>query len=65
MKNKRSKKEIKKLMNFYGKETYELAKNMSPKSVMRWLAEVNLFLNKTIGIKKRLQNEAIARKIGW
>lgn len=53
------------LMNCYGQETYELNKSLSPTDISRWLYETNLFMNKTVGVKKRLENEEKMRKLGW
>ena len=53
------------LMNCYGDETFEMCKNISPASALRWLKEVNEFFNKVLGVEKRLQNEKLARKLGW
>lgn len=53
------------LMNYYGDETFEMCKNISREDAFRWLTQANEFLNKVIGIEKRLEYEKIMKKMGW
>lgn len=63
---KKSKKITKQMLaSYYTGETLEASKNLSPKNALRWLSQVNRFLNKLIGVKQRLKNEKIMRKLGW
>ena len=53
------------LMNYYGNEMFEMCKNVSREDAFRWLTQANQFLNKLIGVDKRLANEEKMRKLGW
>jgi hypothetical protein len=53
------------LINYYDDETYQMCKNLSHADAFRWLTRANQFLNKIVGIEKRLENEEAMRKMGW
>lgn len=55
----------KELFDCFGKVTYMIYGSNSQKETLRWLYRINKFLNKAIGVKQRLKNEKILRKMGW
>tara|TARA_B100000315_G_scaffold258184_1_gene309441 strand:+ start:2403 stop:2588 length:186 start_codon:yes stop_codon:yes gene_type:complete len=50
---KKSKKEDPEIVYTFDKEKLDEFKDMSSKQKLQWLEEMNLFINKTIGFKKR------------